>query len=689
MSTLADAVKVDLARHGLDLDVAAIDKLLAGAGVSPVASSGVPVRLRVRKVLVTGTKTFRDALAGGSGGDGAAGGDGTGRAGALISAPINLDWSPTDGVNGVGSEVNLRGKSSVLHFAMWTLTGRSHLQNDVLGWVDEVRAEFTIDGVPIYVEFVMSDGAPVGKVEQGIPAGRTTLGTFTGHAEFEALMGSVMLARLRLDVISVFSNGAETEHAWPTYAAALTVHADKLDPIVGNVQELKTRILQMFVGTGWAAVGAQVANALNARTFEERRVADQVSATTNVSAAALTTAEDRYTVAKAALNQFDPDEPDVDTVFALASTATERAQEAHDLSLQLMSARNAASEVHDHLRAEKLRRQAASEDAVARRLFNGMAPSACPRCSKKVTAEKYAAEATEHECSLCAGDLYVDVPDEEPGHDGDVATQKAAEDNGARVIPEEDDDDASVDPLDALRQAAADADAVVADLTSEYQDAEGRRSSAESEVQRGRATLDSAHARLQAELELARAEASLDTMRQSVIQPPATPTVDEELEVLKSADQLVRTWVRGDQDPLLSTVSDEIANLAQRFGANNITSVALKGNGNMDVYKGGAKSGYSGLTNGEKLRVKLAAAIALIKLGHDHGVGRHPGLLFIDSPAAEEVPEADLKVMLEAMTAVAKETDLQVVVATTHGPTLSSVLPASSLLVAIGTDFVW
>ena len=120
MSTLGDAVKVDLARYGVDLDVAAIDKLLAGAGVSPVASSGGPVRLRVRKVLVTGTTTFRDASAGGSGGDGAAGGGGTGRAGELISSPINLDWSPTDGVNGVGSEPEWLGAEISQHVPMPT-----------------------------------------------------------------------------------------------------------------------------------------------------------------------------------------------------------------------------------------------------------------------------------------------------------------------------------------------------------------------------------------------------------------------------------------------------------------------------------------------------------------------------------------------------------------------------------------
>src|SRR5687768_14522742 len=63
---------------------------------------------------------------------------------------------------------------------------------------------------------------------------------------------------------------------------------------------------------------------------------------------------------------------------------------------------SAGSKALAHLRAEELRRQAAAEDAVARRLFNGMTPTVCPRCSTDVPAERYAAESTAHECSLCA-----------------------------------------------------------------------------------------------------------------------------------------------------------------------------------------------------------------------------------------------------------------------------------------------
>ncbi len=211
----------------------------------------------------------------------------------------------------------------------------------------------------------------------------------------------------------------------------------------------------------------------------------------------------------------------------------------------------------------------------------------------------------------------------------------------------------------------------------------------EAAAQRGRSSLGSARARLQAELELARAESALETLREATRPEPSSPVADEEHLVLETASKLTKKWVKDDQEPLLASVSIAIARLARQFGSKNITAVTLKGNGNMDVEKGGTVTGYSGLTNGEKLRIKLAAAIALIEIGHSDGVGRHPGLLFVDSPAAEEIPEADLRTMLKAMATVAEKTDLQIVVATTHGRMLSEVIAAENLLVATGTNFVW
>lgn len=670
MTILGEAVFAKLRGRGTKIDSARVESILLNAGVSSTASRGVPARLRVRRLCATGTKYYSEN-------------PGEDNEGAEVkSAPINLNWTPGNGVNGVGSEANLRGKSSVLHLTMWALTGRCHLQADVVSWISHVSAEFHVDEVPLYVEFEVHEGIPVGVVEQGITSGgRTVLGQFEGHSEFESIMGAIMLERLRLDPISVFANDVETEHTWPSYAAALTVHADKLDPIIGNESTLKTRILQMFVGTSWAAVDARAATALNSLKHSHREEAARGQVSTSATAVALRQAEERVAAALQDLEGFDTDDPDIDSVFTLASAASERAHEAHKLSLQIMTADAAASEARAHLRAEEMRQQAAAEDAVARRLFNGMTPTICPRCSTKVDADRYAAETTTHECSLCLHALDLDHPAAVDGSDaseGDVVAEGGHEDTETEEI---------LDPLEALRKAVVEAGNGVADLKDRYREAEAKRREAENAAIQGQLKLDSARARLQAELELARAQSAFDALSSAMTERPTD--VDDELIVLQAASDMTKKWVKREQDPLLQSVSDTIASLAQRFGSTNITAVKLKGNGNMDVVKGGATTTYSSLTNGEKLRIKLAAVIALVELGHRVGVGRHPGLLFIDSPAAEEIPEADLKTMIETMVAVAGETDLQIVVATTHGRMLKDVLPQSNLLVATGTDFVW
>ncbi|WP_106617981.1 hypothetical protein [Saccharothrix carnea] len=107
MSTLGDAVHAELIRKGLDVDAEQVERILTDAGVATSATTGVPVRLRVRRVHVTGTKLLE--ADGEDASEDAAGDQDT-----LV--PFALDWSPADGVNGVGSERNLRGKSSVLHF---------------------------------------------------------------------------------------------------------------------------------------------------------------------------------------------------------------------------------------------------------------------------------------------------------------------------------------------------------------------------------------------------------------------------------------------------------------------------------------------------------------------------------------------------------------------------------------------
>ena len=261
------------------------------------------------------------------------------------------------------------------------------------------------------------------------------------------------------------------------------------------------------------------------------------------------------------------------------------------------------------------------------------------------------------------------------------------------VVDEHSEHEPATDALQALIIATDDARIFIGALEKEFQVAEDARLTAEDVARSGQTELGTAHSRLLAEFEVARAESALESLqrtnRVSSADTVDAPNSDYELLVLQTAHKITKKLVKDEQDPVLIEVSKEISDLARRFGATNIISVALKGNGNMDVIKGGIPTTYSGVTNGEKLRIKLAASIALIRIGHRDGIGRHPGLLFIDSPAAEEVPETDLRTMLGAMIDIAKETTMQIVVATTHASLLKEMLPQENTLLATGNDFVW
>ena len=589
MSKLGDAVSTALTAKGVTIDKPRIERVLSEAGVSDTASRGVPSRLRIRHLMVTGTRTFKVGHQP----------DTPNR-----TEPIHLDWSPKDGVNGVGSERNFRGKSSVLHFSMWALTGRSHLQDDVAEWVDHVSAEIHVDQNVLHVDFDVTDGVPSGTVAQQAVTSRAVLGSFKSHDEFESVIGSVMLSRLRLEVIPVFADGVETAHMWPTYASSLTVSANKLDPIIGNENTVKTRMLQMFVGTSWAATDAQVATALNALNYERSQIVAARTASASVSATQFLLAEDRLAQVKAGLAEFDPSEPDVDAVYASAAAAAEAGRAAHDLAMQLMTADAGAERARRELRVELQRQHTAAEDAVAKVLFNGMKPTACPRCSSAVTAERYAAEAAEHHCSVCSSDLLVLTPPHAPSEapaDDAHAPQTGDADDGEDLEDVEEVAEAGV----ALAAVVAEAEEHVTVLRGRLEAAQLAQADAEARARQVQSTMDRARARTAAQNDVNAAQAVLDTLRElgGAENPSPTPTgVDVQLQVLQTASGLLKAWVKDDQDPLLLEVSKVIVTLARAFGFPQLEKVDLKGNGNMRVTKGGGvETGYSGLTPGEKL----------------------------------------------------------------------------------------
>ena len=126
-------------------------------------------------------------------------------------------------------------------------------------------------------------------------------------------------------------------------------------------------------------------------------------------------------------------------------------------------------------------------------------------------------------------------------------------------------------------------------------------------------------------------------------------------------------------------MSAQITTLGKALGISNLEKATLQANAHLPVVKGGEKTAFGKLTDGEKLRLKIALVVSLLDVGTTSGLGRHPGLLIVDSLAAEELNRENGELLLRELNRVAETYGLQVITSTAHSELVAAVLPAESV----------
>lgn len=659
-----------------------VETILREAGVSTSATVPSPVRLRVLEVLFSGEKRLEAP-------------DGT-----VTKEPFDFSWMLGPGLYVVGSHDNLHGKSSVLEIIRWALRGRSRVQADVQSWLRHVRVVFQVNDEHVVVDFDVVDSEARGSVyqEDAARSGRVELARFGTAEAFETAMDSVMMDRLHLQPIASWVEDQAVEHAWPSYAGALSISSRGLEQLLGDVffGGMASRLLQMFVGAAWAASRAQAATAVKSVEATLSRGKQQSDQQEEASRGKRVAAEAEKVRAEETL----ADLPDGATRLAEVDAAVEKAAELGSqvaaLRVQLDGLREAERGARRDLREEEARKHALLEDALGRRFFNALRPSACPRCAAPVTEERRAHESEGHECSVCTTDLDLEALK----HDVLVAAsapepERAAALAGAAMLNGEPAGAQEETPTDgevALRQALDDASQQAEQVETHLQQLESERTEAANLAGVGAEVAGLLERRRAAELAIARAEGAL-----AALQPSLSPEQEAEQaalqlqrRVLKAAEGITAERVRDAQREILTSLSQNIADLARDFGIPHLTSVELGGGATLKVHKGGVSTPYGKCTPGEQLRLKVATAVALLRAGFASQIGRHPGLLTVDSPGSEEATKESLDAMLGALQQAAAEApDMQVIVATTRTEMLEQLVPAERRRVAGPDEYLW
>lgn len=234
---------------------------------------------------------------------------------------------------------------------------------------------------------------------------------------------------------------------------------------------------------------------------------------------------------------------------------------------------------------------------------------------------------------------------------------------------------------------------------SALSDHQHRAQVASENVARAQSVLDEALARpvsgdrRNAELEVARLEGALAerTGRFSEMgDPVGIAPLERDNAVLKAAEKASHARRTRALREVLGAVEQDIVIMGRQLGLEMLEAVELGTSATLKVRKGGQEQPYGSLTEGEQLRLKIVTTTALLRHGIRTGVGRHPGLLIIDSPGAEEVDSGDLRLMLEDLVKLTEMApELQVIIATARGQEVASVISPEQFLLAPEGKRLW
>lgn len=740
MSALAEEIVKILGRrrkeNRLELEATAVDKILDDLGIPTSASKGVPVHLRVARVSFSGTKRLDPAHPDAEGFpleemvgdpddqlapdlvDPANDGDGMtdtkdvtetgwaeaedGEEGAesrdpVVRAlvPFDFSWDPLDGVNGIGSGSNLRGKSSIVEILLWSLSGRCAVFSvAVRRWIERVEVDWVVGAETLRVGFKADSGAvsmgSVTVIEDDGSDG-PIIATFEDAEAFEDAMNSVMLNRLRLESFTVSQAGKPVTHKWASYVNALWVRPKDLKSIIGKEATLSVRLMQMFIGTDWVPVLATASTVAGSLAAEQKVAVERKKTATEAMQGSRAEAQKSLKAVEAKIAALPAGAPDPAKLAQTNARIGDLVQKMHALETQLLSQSIVAGTVRQQLKAAKARHHTEYEHALLTKFFHQMEPTVCPRCTSGVTAQRRAAEPDEHQCSLCTSDLNLEafkrnvvVADSVDGAVANAlveATAAVSEEAGAEPAPKTE--------IAALEEARDQIDAVMDRLRDQLDEAQTTHDALVRDTTLGAALAQAVEDRRLLDIELARAEGAAQALAAPVGPVDSSPVDPLHLAVAEAAEKALASWVKGHQDPLLTEISAEIERLVVNFGADSLSNIKLDGAANMSLRQNGDPSTYGQVTPGEQLRLKIATVIALIKHGYGEGIGRHPGFLLLDSPAAEEMPDGDLATMVSALLEVAGEAPMQIIVATRSTGPLVELLPEENRHIAEGDRFVW
>ncbi len=636
------------------LPVSVVERVLHEHGLASELTGAFPRPVRVRRLRIAGTRSVAPL------------------------GPFTSDIRFGPGLTVLAAD-NLRGKTSVFELLIWCLRGspRSGLQGVVRSWLARLDCDAVVAGRHLGFRLRMKGGELVdGRVLSasdgdslvGIDTAQHDRGVVeilhaTSQDAFSVMVEALMMELLHLETLESTSSRAASGRAtygWPAYFGALYLPPGGEPALLGDlvVGGLAGRLLQVFLDLPSAALLTRI-RAARDQLADADRIAEADAARMRL----LFDGQRRATLEQLEASRSElamlHDQPSIAALVEAVSTLTASAVAA-DASLR--EAHQTYELLRWQRRVDEKRLNDVRESQAARSLFHALDPQVCPRCEAPISPERRAAERTRAICAVCT----------EPTGRGTVDPQQAAnaEREGQWRL---------TTSRNAEVAARAHRDAIAA-----Y--AEGRRS-ALADAERALAmarTGEAADRRRELVNRVARLEGAVAALESLPV--PAEHRRDDLRVVLDATVAILSEEQEAASDSLFGELNADIAELARGFGFRNLDRIVVDRAGRLQVYKtGGPREWFRTQSPGERLRLRIAVVVALLRIGHRHGIATHPGLLLIDSPRSEEIQDDDAVALLTALERLCVETPgLQILVTTADEGLVRRALTESTIIAPAG-----
>ncbi len=578
--------------------------------------------------------------------------------------PIDYDQTFAPGVNVVLIEANEVGKSSIWKSIKFALTGDgSDYDADVRSWITNIWLTFTLNDQP-YTVILSRDNAALrailvpgeeNRLLEEAASATSILFDAIGTENVKAELQHFFFNRLGLTELSWTQTiseepgeVAERKASWLTYFQALLIPDGGDRYLLCDPQHAYGNQAGFILS---AFLGLSLTDPLNKLGVEVARTRKEVQHEQSLSDQEIHQAEEK----KAALQLELQAIRDRLTEIVDAQQARRKAVENAESNRRLLEMQGTFQEKNAEFAAlqtelERLGtriqqdrgRERQLREAVALQLhFTGINVTLCPNCDTIIDEEAVTREREIHTCRLCGKPAH-DAPAEE------IATMKAEADacEGRRKEAERD--------REAIRhrisQLRGELSALVSDIEhTQTASAQG---------------LSFAFPTLEEEAEREALLTKVGTVQRdlTIAQERAKgrqPEIDR-LELHRRVVEKVREALKKEAErhnaDKLKRLGELTQDIARRIGAESVTNMTCSPYGVVQLHKHDQRVTFTGIKNdGERLRVKLAFFLAMMRLGREAGGGRHPGFLIIDQPGSNEMVPTDFSALAQIFRQIDRE----------------------------------